>query len=476
MTDDTAYFESKEFLNILNKYETSVKSEHAIYMDADDLADIADYYHYNGRDEEANEAIELALTYNPEAVGPLLYKAREALSRGDYEDAEDYASRIEAVDSQEAVYLKGEIMISQGKVDEANDYFRQKMDEIMPDELTDYVYDVANVFSDYNIHNIAFEWIARSQGDDSDDFKELMGHTLFGLGKYKDSERIFNELIDHDPYSARYWNALANAQFMSEDYNASITSSEYAIAIDPHDAESILAKANGLFSLNNYESALTYYRRYSDIMEDDYFGYLHQGTCLLNLGHPEEAIVALEKAEQTATAAGPQIHADIYQELAFAYGDLHKLDQALYYIDKAEELGCDHANMEVIRGHILLSSNQQKEAELAFKKALKLSDNTPKTMLRIVVSLYDNQYPLTCYTLFKKFFKHIYSDWNDGYSYMALCCLDLKKYDEFLYYLDLAVKRNPKEAGAVLGGLFPEGTLPEEYVAYMLNQTNKEST
>ena len=455
MTDDTAYFESKEFQNILNKYETSVKSEHAIYMDADDLADIADYYHYNGRDEEANEAIELALTYNPEAVGPLLYKAREALSRGDYESAEDYASRIEAVDSQEAVYLKGEIMISQGKVDEANDYFRQKMDEIMPDELTDYVYDVANVFSDYNIHDIAFEWIARSQGDDSDDFKEL---------------------IDHNPYSARYWNALANAQFMSEDYNASITSSEYAIAIDPHDAESILAKANGLFSLNNYESALTYYRRYSDIMEDDYFGYLHQGTCLLNLGHPEEAIVALEKAEQTATAAGPQIHADIYQELAFAYGDLHKLDQALYYIDKAEELGCDHANMEVIRGHILLSSNQQKEAELAFKKALKLSDNTPKTMLRIVVSLYDNQYPLTCYTLFKKFFKHIYSDWNDGYSYMALCCLDLKKYDEFLYYLDLAVKRNPKEAGAVLGGLFPEGTLPEEYVAYMLNQTNKEST
>ena len=226
MTDDTAYFESKEFQNILNKYETSVKSEHAIYMDADDLADIADYYHYNGRDEEANEAIELALTYNPEAVGPLLYKAREALSRGDYEEAEDYASRIEAVDSQEAVYLKGEIMISQGKVDEANDYFRQKMDEIMPDELTDYVYDVANVFSDYNIHDIAFEWIARSQGDDSDDFKELMGHTLFGLGKYKDSERIFNELIDHNPYSARYWNALANAQFMSEDYNASITSSE----------------------------------------------------------------------------------------------------------------------------------------------------------------------------------------------------------------------------------------------------------
>ena len=303
-----------------------------------------------------------------------------------------------------------------------------------------------------------------------------MGHTLFGLGKYKDSERIFNELIDHNPYSARYWNALANAQFMSEDYNASITSSEYAIAIDPHDAESILAKANGLFSLNNYESALTYYRRYSDIMEDDYFGYMHQGSCLLNLGRTEEAVPILEKAEQAAAAASPQLLTDIYQELAFAYGDLHKLDQALYYIDKAEQLDCDYVNMEVIRGHILLSNNQAKEAEFAFKKALRLSDNAPKTMLRIIVSLYDNQYLHTCYILFKKFFMQISSDWNDGYSYMALCCLDLKKHDEFLYYLDQAVKRNPKEARTVLGGLFPEGTLPEEYIAYISNQTNKEST
>ena len=49
MTDETAYFKSEEFLEILQQYEDSVKSRHPIYMDADDLASIADYYHYNGR-------------------------------------------------------------------------------------------------------------------------------------------------------------------------------------------------------------------------------------------------------------------------------------------------------------------------------------------------------------------------------------------------------------------------------------------
>ena len=111
MTDDTAYFDSEGFKKILRQYEDSVKSGHPTYMDADDLADIADYYHYEGRLDEADEAIGLALQFNPDAIGPLLYKAREALSYGDFEVARDYAERIRIIDRAEYLYLKGEILI-----------------------------------------------------------------------------------------------------------------------------------------------------------------------------------------------------------------------------------------------------------------------------------------------------------------------------------------------------------------------------
>ena len=103
----------------------------------------------------------------------------------------------------------------------------------------------------------------RARQENTDDFKELMARTLFGLGKYDDSERLFNELIDHDPFQKRYWNALASTQFMKEDYSASVTSSEYAIAIDPDDPDAVVSKANGLYRLENYEQALTYFERYS---------------------------------------------------------------------------------------------------------------------------------------------------------------------------------------------------------------------
>ena len=475
MTDNIVYFDSEDFREILNLYETSVKSGHPAYMDADDLADIADYYQYNGRIEEANAAVELALTYNPDAVGPLLYKAREAMTFGDYETAEEYASRIEAIDALESLFLKGEILISQGREEEADELFRQYLKEVMPDEEMDYVYDVANIYSEYQLYDKAFEWMARSQGDDSYDFKELMARTLFGLGKYKDSERIFNELIDHDPYSTRYWNGLASAQFMREDYHAAITSSEYAIAIDPKDPEGVLAKANSLYNLDNFEAALSYYQKYSEMVDDDEFGYLHQGTCLINMGKFEEAIEILKQAEEMTPLDSPYLN-EIYQELGFAYCELEQPETAVYYLDKTDDLDCDHINICIIKGHVMLANQRLNEAETYFKKALQDSGNSPRVMLRIIVSLFDNRYLQAVYKLLRHLLKNVDEDWKEGYSYMALCCLKLKKEEEFLHYLKMACEKNTKEARLVLGSYFPEDIEPDGYYNYVISQTkDKES-
>jgi len=390
----------------------------------------------------------------------------------DFEGADNFAERIRALDELEYLYLKGEILICKNQVNEADKLFRQYYQDVSPDEHTDYVYDVANLYSEYNLYDMAFEWLARSQGDNSDDFKELVARTLFGLGKYEDSSRLFNELLDQNPYSKRYWNALASAQFMNEDYSGAVTSSEYAIAIDPDDPESILAKANGLYSLENYKEALNYFERYTDKVCYDEFGYLHQGSCLINLGDMDEAIARLEEAERVAPQDSIYLP-EIYQELAFAYSEKKLPETALYYIDKTKDLECDHTDMEVFKGHILMANNRIKDSEQAFKAAIQHSDNPPQTILRIMVSLYDNRYVAMSYALFKKFFSYLDNDWKDGYSYMALCCWDLKKYDELLHYISLATEKNPKEAHRVLGHLFPDDLKPKDYVEYLKERLNK---
>ncbi len=460
------YFDSEEFSNLLEDYEEAVNNGQPVLLDADELTDIADYYHFTGDIEKADEAIEHALSLNPGATSPLVYKIREALAEEDITKAEALLDEILDKNDPEYFYMRAEVLVAQNKIDEADHFLRDYFKTVDADEYNDFVLDVANIYLDYGVNDKAYEWMMRSKGNDSPDFKELMGHVMFGVGKFKDSQRIFNELLDRNPYSTRYWNALANAQFMNEDYGESVTSSEYALAIDPNDADSMLTKANGLYRLNNYEEALKYYQRYEDLMPGFDFNQLQMGICLLNMNRVDEAIEHLKKARELTTEES-EYQIQIYQELAFAYSTKGMLKQAMDCLDKTEDMDCDHNDMEVLRGHIMLENGRIAEAEESFKKAIMNSGNAPTVLLRIIVSLYDNKYVEATYTMFQKFFEVVGDDFNDGYSYMALCCWDLKYYDEFLKYLKEAIRRNPHEARVVLAGLFPEGMETEEYYDYM---------
>lgn len=466
------YFDSKEFQQLLGKYEDALAAGEPVFMDSEELADIADYYQMTGQQDSADKAIALALELAPGSLAPLTYKIHEALYNGDIGEAEQLLEQIVDKQSPEFIYDKGEILLAKGLVDQAEDLFTSSMVLYQDDELQDFIIDVAGIYQDFNYADIAMRWMKMAKQEDTADYKELMARALFGVGKYKDSERIFNELIDVNPFSKRYWNALASAQFMNEEYSQSVQSSEYAIAIDPKDPESLISKANALYRLDNYEQALEYYRRYSAITPDDEFSLLHQGTCLVNLERHHEAVDILQKAIEAAPEDSPYLP-DIYQELAFANSELGNYDKALEWIDRTEQLDCDHIQALVIKGHVMLTAGKIRQAEACFRKAVIESDNPNLTLLRIIVSLYDNKYVEASYALFKKYFRVVPEGHTDGYAYMALCCYDLKKYDEFLYYLKQACKLNPKECKLVLAHLFPDNVEPQDYYNYIKERMKK---
>ena len=472
MPEDLEYFESEDFKEILRQYEESAKSGERIYMDADDLTDIADFYHYHNRLAEAEDAISLAIEYNPEAVGPMLYRAREALEKKDFATAEQYADKVEPLDSIETVYLRAEILLAKNEVESADELLKQYLNEVPDDEYVDFIKGVTDLYHEYNQFAKAFEWIANTTNDHSDGFKELMARTLFGLGKYKDSEKLFNELLDKNPYSTNYWNALAGVQYMKEDYSAALNSSEYAIAIDPNDTNGLLSKANTLYAMGNHDEALKFFQKYSEKMPNDEFGYLHIAICLGNKGLFKEGLEALKKAVSVSAVDSIYLP-EIYQEMAFTYNALGNMDKAIWCLDMTDKLDCDHFHMGVIKGHILLANKKDDEAEAVFAKILKDSGNNPKVMLRVIISYHDNKFLHYAYEAYLNFFKTVGEDYKEGYSYLALCCNDLKKHDEFLRYLKKACDSNPEEARAVLGELFPDNMNPKDYYEYALEHSNE---
>ena len=88
------YFDSKEFQELLETYEKAQDAGQPVFMDSDELAEIADFYQMQSQMDKAEKAIQLALNLSPGAIAPLTYRIHEALYNGNTEAAWKYFGQI----------------------------------------------------------------------------------------------------------------------------------------------------------------------------------------------------------------------------------------------------------------------------------------------------------------------------------------------------------------------------------------------
>ncbi len=467
------YLDSNKFRKILEKYEESVKSGQPEFLDAEDLTDIAQYYSLVENWDKARETVDYAIRLHPGAVSSLVFKSRMTLLKDNNpEEAERIADLAEDKNDLDYYYIKAEILLAQHKTKEADDYLLDCLKNIGPDDYEDFLFDVANMYEDYEQFDKTEEWLLRSKTKtDSIEYKELMACALLQSGNFEGSKAIFNELIDKNPYSAKYWKSLALAQQLNGEISDSISSIEYAIAIDPSDNDAVRSKADGLFKLDNYEEAINYYQRCANNCPLDESGEMMIGICYYNMQKSEEAILHLKKAEDIAEPESENL-VQIYQELALSLNERKQYNEALSYIDKTDDLDCDHIDMKVLKGHILLAERKLDDAMDIFREAFSDSKSSPEVLLQIGVSIFENKYIEKAYEIFGILFKICDLDWSVGYSHMAVCCKKLGKEAEFINFVRVASERNPLEAKEILGYLFPSGMDPGDYYQYLYNKLN----
>ena len=463
------FYESPEFKEKFQLYENAQASGTSVYLEPDDLTDIAEYYHILGNIDACKNTVDYAIKMFPGATMPLVFRSRVALlMEHDVALAEEYAEMIDDKADLEYLYLKAEIMIVDDRAEEAETFLRDAYDELEDDEdKADFLIDVANLYADYELMEYAQQWLSLSEEYDSTDYKELQGRIAMGLGDYEESNRIYNELIDRNPYSFTYWNQLASSQLLHNEIMESIQSSEFALAINPDDEDATLNKANGLFNLGNFEEACKYYERFTKISPNSEVGEMFLGISLINLNRTEEGVEHLKKAENLADAFSEYLH-DIYVELAYSLTALGKHEDAMEYIEKISQLDdCDPYETDVLKGNVHLQKGETAEAMKCFQHAVTASNGSPRVILRIGICIYDNGYYSLAYDVFHLLLDDASDEWKDGWSYLALCCMLLSRKDEFVYAVRKACQQNPVEAKMVLGEIFPENLSPDDYVNYL---------
>ena len=468
-----SYYDTPDFRRMLKEYEEArTKGEH-IFMDSDDLTRICEYYQANGEGSKALEGARYALELFPGAIEPLAFLSRYfLLVEKNPVKARKYAAQIQDKTDIDYFYLIAEIMIVEQQTDEADHYLHEQIPIVENEEeeeemsVQDYYFDVANLFADYKLYDQARKWLARNNETDTTDYQELDARIATGSSNYKKAIKIYQQLLEEDPYSEELWNKLASTQLSEGDIRKSIQSSEFAIAINIKDDEAILNKANGLYSLGNYAEAEKYFKKYLLLVPDSGIVELSLGITLFRLHKPQAAFPHIKRAELLAGDDETELK-EIYEQLAFAESKLGHVDEAIHYIDKAMTLpNSDPDELKILKGHIYLENKRYKEGQKYYEEAIDHT-NSPQVFFRSAVSFYENGLFLTAYEMFQTILLAPQEKWNKGFSYLAACARELHKDDEYRKYLKIAVKKNPQEAKRVLGKYFPEGMEPSQYETYL---------
>lgn len=463
------YFLSNEFKSVLSRFKEAEADGAYAMLDSDELVDVAEYYYNSGNVKYALEIIETTLSIYPGSVAPLLFKARIALiEKNDMQTAEMYTEQIADKTDLDYYYMKAEILLAGKHGDRADEYLEARYGEVDDDDRDYFAIDTAALFLDYDDVDRAEKWLRRSEDTDSVEYKEQEARITLEKGDYEKSQKLYNELIDKDPYSMQYWNSLASSQFFSNNIEESIQSSEYSIAINPKNVSALLNKANGLYNLGNYKEALKYYLKYNELCPNDEYGEMLIGFCYLLFEKYEEAIRHFEKAERLS-APNAQGLVDIYKDWAYALCRLGRMGECMAVLDKTDGLECDHDEMLVYRGSLLLGTGHVYRAKDCFMRAMRRSGYSPNIFMKIASTVYESGDAGMAYKMFNALFANN-NGWTDGYVYFAACCYDLGKEQEFLENLRKAVKFSPHETKLVLGKLFPKDMEPEDYYDYMLDK------
>ena len=439
-----------------------------LYLDADELTDIAEYYMLLHEEEKADEAIRLATELHPESVDPQIFLARQQMFHDNLSEAHRICDAISDQHDQEVVFLNAELLIREGQEDEAHRLLENYYADLN-EERAVFLYDAANVFLDYALWALARKWAERMIEEFPTNRKGqfLMADTLFSMGENEQAIATLNTLLDQDPYYIEAWNLLAEAQSASEQFTEALESVEYVLAIQQDNRQALLTKAHCLFHIGETEAAHQLYQQLLRVDSHDDTLHYFDALCLSSLEHFEEAAEALRRAnEEGHGMSQEQLH--IYLQQAYVESKLHHLEDAVEALKQAARICTKETTFEyhLLLGQIYLENDRFELAQKQFTLAVEQSPDRKHTMLLIGIAFGEaGHYEESAQILTAMLQYYGEEEAGSAIPYLAFCYYHLHENSLFLHYLKGSVGVSRETTEYLFSPIYP-GIPPEDYYPY----------
>lgn len=350
----------KELYELAERYETAKAENKPIYLDADDLTDLADWYAVRRKRKQANEVVEYGLTLHPGSTPLLVEQAYLFIDIQERDKARQVIEQITEDYSPEVKVLKANLLLGEDKIDEVE----QLLDTIEDKEDLANIIDISYMYIDMGYPDKAMQWLKKGEKKYAEEeaFMATTADCLHTQGLNIEAEKFYNKLIDKNPYSPSYWYGLARCYYEQEQFDKVIEACDYAIVADEEFSDAYLLRANAFSLLGNEEKALDDYmmaEKYNAVTPD--FVQMFAGFNAIAQEHWEEGYRHLESATQYGNVEQATL-SPIYAHMALCLYKLGDVDKAVQYFAKAHEYDPEDAEAYFIEGRMYMELGQPDKA------------------------------------------------------------------------------------------------------------------
>lgn len=381
LEEDEKYFEGKRFRRMLQRYEEAMQQRGTLYMEADELTDIAEYYAMNNRMDEANKAIQLARSLHPESVDPQVFLSRQQMFLGNMDKAYELANSISDQEDREVFFLRAELLLNEEKKAEAKAYLMNIYQTLSKEDEPDYfLFDSAALLYDYSAWQETMDLldILRSQYAPMGKAQRLHICTLLELGRYKEVVREAETYLEEHPYEVAIWVIKGEAEANLDKLEAAREAADFALAIEPKNPRALVLAGNSSFHLGLHAEAQEFFETYLKDYPDEGSARFLNSLCLSAMCKYSEALEELKRIDMQSPTV-EEMTEGILLHRAMTEAQLGNLDEALAWQAHYEAVRkMNDKNLSMLRGFIFLYCGQTKRAMELLREGL--SDQPPLEM------------------------------------------------------------------------------------------------
>jgi len=364
------FFENKGKLpSLIKKYQNFLSGKGTYFFDVFEFVDIITYYIEELDFDEAEKAIDTALSIYPNESEFIFLKANLLFRNGHSKQAMNMLDNIAGFQAGNPEYhfLKANILASQNDIKEAINEYNKVISTADDEEKNMYLHLIGNSLAIVKKYEEDLKFFLEIPVDDLDEeILEDIASTYEAIGKYSLAIKYYKESLKRDPLSDFSWLSLGEAYLKINEEDKALDAFMNAFAIDYEMIETEEKIADLLFKQEKYEQALLYYL---DLHNRDGNNNLYPtfiGDCFLQLKRFDEA----EKYYTIATSKG-NASSEVFHGLAIIAYERKNFEQALEFINAA--LNADSKkDPEYInfKAHILSMLEQDNKAMECFAKAV----------------------------------------------------------------------------------------------------------